>query len=141
MTLAAYSQPDWNGLKVVTKRHDQRQKDRILAVLGTSGDRSPKVDDETLLRFYQYLSANLTFPFTAHYPEPTSPREEVLYRCEVLELIDPTRYISDDFTGVFCRTRKGNFEVNLPLVELEVPEDSPNFQLIEDYWHWFWNWR
>jgi hypothetical protein len=29
----------------------------------------------------------------------------------------------------------------VPLIELEIPGDSPNFQLIEDYWHWFWNWR
>jgi hypothetical protein len=39
------------------------------------------------------------------------------------------------------KTRKGDFEVNLPLVELEVPQKSPNFQLTEDYWYWFWNWR
>ena len=141
MMLATYSQPDWNGLKVVTERLEQQQRDRILAVLGMSGDRLPTVDDETLRRFYEHLSRTLSFPFTAHYPEPTSPREEVLHRCKVLELIDPAKHISDDFSGVFCKTRKGKFEVNLPLVELEVPQDSPNFQLIEDYWYWFWNWR
>jgi hypothetical protein len=141
MTLAVYTQPDWNGLKVVTERFEEQQKDRILAVLGMSGGQLPTVDDESLQKYYRYLSANLSFPFTAHYPEPTSPREEELHRCEVLELIDPTRYISDDFSGVFCRTRKGDFEVNLPLVELEVPQDSANFQLVEDYWYWFWNWR
>jgi hypothetical protein len=41
--------------------------------------------------------------------------------------------------------RKGGKEdaalINLPLIELEVPDDSPNFQFIEDYWYWFWNWR
>jgi hypothetical protein len=31
--------------------------------------------------------------------------------------------------------------VNLPLTELKVPEDTADFQLIEDYWFWFWNWR
>jgi hypothetical protein len=141
MTLATYTQPDWNGLKVVTERYEEKQTDRILEVLGTSGGRLPAVDDETLHQYYKFLSEALSFPFTAHYPEPTSRREEVLHRCEVLELIDPSKYISDDFDGLFCKTRKLNFEVNLPLVELEVPQDSPNFQVVEDYWYWFWNWR
>ena len=47
----------------------------------------------------------------------------------------------DDSDGIFCKTRKGQYEINLPLIELEIPQDSPNFQLIEDYWSWFWNWR
>ena len=58
-----------------------------------------------------------------------------------MELLDPTQYLGDEFDGIFCKTRKGKFEVNLPLIELHVPEGSPNFQLIEDYWYWFWNWR
>ena len=57
------------------------------------------------------------------------------------ELLDPAKCVCDEFDGIFCKTRKGRFEVNLPLIELEVPEDDPNFQLIEDYWYWFWNWR
>ena len=59
----------------------------------------------------------------------------------MVELLDPTKDICDEFDGIFCKTRKGKYETNLPLIELEVPDDSPNFQLIEDYWYWFWNWR
>ena len=57
-------------------------------------------------------------------------QEKTQFRCTVLELLDPSKYICDEFDGIFCKTRKGNFEVNLPLIELEIPEDSPNFQLI-----------
>lgn len=39
------------------------------------------------------------------------------------------------------QTQKAEFEVNLPLVELDVPKGSFNFQMIEDYWDWFCNWR
>ena len=63
------------------------------------------------------------------------------HRCTVLELLDPGKYICDEFDGIFCKTRKGKYEINLPLTELRVSENSPNFQLIEDYWYWFWNWR
>jgi len=31
--------------------------------------------------------------------------------------------------------------VNLPLIDLYLPEESQDFQLIEDYWYWFWSWR
>ena len=120
-------------------RHDQR--DRIIEALGPLEGHLPSVDEETLARYYKYLSARLSFPFAAHYPEPRSSLEEVQHRCTVVELLDPVNDICDEFDGIFCKTRKGKYEVNLPLTELEIPEDSPNFQFIEDYWYWFWNWR
>ena len=94
-----------------------------------------------MARYHAYLSANLSLPFTAYYPQPMNAQEKTQFRCTVLELLDPTQYLGDEFDGIFCKTRKGNFEVNLPLIELHVPHDSPDFQLIEDYWYWFWNWR
>ena len=143
MSLSVYTDTNWNGLRLVveSQQEDCDQKARILAALRLSGDRLPQVDNENLFRYYEYLSAHLSFPFITYYPEPKNAREETLYECKVLELLDPSKYISDEFDGIFCGTRKGTFEVNLPLVELEVPQESPNFQLIEDYWYWFWNWR
>ena len=83
--------------------------------------------EETLARYYTYLSANLSLPFTAYYPQPMNPQEKTQFRCTVLELLDPTQYLGDEFDGIFCQTRKGKFEVNLPLIELHVPHDSPTF--------------
>jgi hypothetical protein len=57
----------------------------------------------------------------------------------VLELLDPAKHLGDGFDGIFSKTRKGKYEINLPLIELEVPDDGPNCEFIEDYW--FWNWR
>ncbi len=142
MLLATVADTHWNGLEIVAEsnaRHDQR--DRIIEALGPREGHLPSVDEETLARYYKYLSARMSFPFTAHYPEPRSSLEEVQHRCTVVELLDPVNDICDEFDGIFCKTRKGKYEVNLPLTELEIPEDSPNFQLIEDYWYWFWNWR
>ncbi len=59
----------------------------------------------------------------------------------MVELLDPAKDICDEFDGIFCKTGKGKCEINLPLIELESPDDNPNFQFIEDYGHWFWNWR
>lgn len=143
MVTRTLSDADYTGLRAVFEppSPSSRSTRRIAAALGLAGGPLPNVDDETLLRYYRYLSANLTLPFTAHYPEPANPREEIEFRCTVLELLDPSEYLGDMFDGIFCRIRKGGCEVNLPLIELRVAHDSPNFDLIEEFWYWFWNWR
>ena len=140
--LAAVSDAHWNDLKVVAEsRPEPDQRERILEALGPLGRDLPSVDEKTLSRFYKHLRARLSFPFTATYPAPRTSLENVQHRCTVVELLDPANDICDEFDGIFCKTRKGKYEINLPLIELQVPDDSPNFQLIEDYWYWFWNWR
>ena len=142
LLLATIADAPWNDLKVVAEPCPELdQRDRIREALGPLGEHLPSVDEETLSRYYKYLTARLSFPFPAHYPEPKTSLEEVQHRCTVVELLDPVNDICDEFDGIFCKTRKGKYEVNLPLIELEIPDDSPNFQFIEDYWYWFWNWR
>jgi hypothetical protein len=138
--LAAQIEADWHGLKVYNELLPAKsQEDRIQAALGPLGHRPPTVDDETIFRYYQYLATHLSFPFTAYYPVPKRSEEEVEYPCTVVELLDPRKHVWDQFDGIFCKARKGTFEVNLPLIELHVPNDDPNFQFIEDYRYWFWN--
>ena len=140
--LTTVAEAHGHGLKVVSKSCPQHaQRERILEALWPLGELSPNVDEETLSRYYKYLTARLSFPFTATYPEPRTLLEKWQHRCTVLELLDPANDICDEFDGIFCRTIKGKYEIHLPLTELEIPRDSPNFQLIEDYWYWFWNWR
>lgn len=142
MSICNHADAPWTVLNavpaVVSEDHRKR---RIVAALGLASQNLPKVDGETLARYYQHLAANLSFPFLAHYPEPTNPQEESDLRCVVLELLDPEDQLGDEFDGIFCRTRKGKYEINLPLIELRVRQVDPNFQLIEDYLYWFWNWR
>ncbi len=142
MSFSTIAEANWTGLQPpAASSREMGQTERIMAVLGVSMGGPPRVSADTLARYHQYLSANLSLPFTAYYPQPTNPEEKTQFRCTVLELLDPTQYLGDEFDGIFCSTRKGNFEVNLPLIELYVPESSLNFQLVEDYWYWFWNWR
>ena len=116
------------------------QKGRIIEALG-SVSHIPMVGEEPLSRYYKYLTEHLGFPFTAHYPKPVNSEEEDEFRCTVLDLFDPAKHLGNRFDGIFSKTSKGKYEINLPLIELEVSDDSPNFQFIEDYWYWFWNWR
>ena len=130
------------GSKVVPKSYQKiDQRDRIVEALGLLGEYLPRVDEESLARYYTYLTARLSFPFTAYYPEPTIALEKVQQRCVVVELLDPVKDICDEFGGIYCKARNGKNEINLPLIELEILQVSPNFQFIEDYWYWFWNWN
>jgi hypothetical protein len=142
MSIATITETNWNGPQVsAVSFPGADQTDRIMAAFGLTTGGLPKVDETTLARYYRYLTTNLSVPFTAHYLKPRSSLEEVEHRCTVLELLDPVNDICDEFDGIFCKTRKGKYEINLPLTELRVSENSPNYQLIEDYWYWFWNWR
>ena len=59
----------------------------------------------------------------------------------MVALIDPATGVGDAFDGIFCKVHKGKHEVVLPLIELDLPPDDPNYQLVEQYWDWFWHWR
>ncbi len=119
----------------------RRQKQRIHAAIGNGGDDLPMVDEETLVRYYEYLSENLSFPFHADYPELPILFEEPNYECTVQAILDPSTHVSDPFDGILCKTRKAGVELYLPLHELELAQHDPNFELVEDYWYWFWKWR
>ena len=141
MQLPAVADARRNGIKAAPKfRTELNQKNRIIEALGCVSD-IPRVQEETLFRYYKYLTEHLRFPFIAHYPKPMNSEEEDDFCCIVLMLLDPTKHRSDGFDGIFCKTRKGTYEIALPLIDLYLPEDSFGFQLIDDYWFWFWNWR
>jgi hypothetical protein len=141
MAPSVATEASWSEANLCTMSPPEpTQRRRIMQALGQA-NRLPGVDDRSLARYYAYLSAQLSLPFAAHFPRPTDAFEEAEFRCQVIELLDPERHLGDGFDGIFCKVRKGRYELNLPLIELYLPEDDPNFQIIEDYWFWFWNWR
>jgi hypothetical protein len=117
----------------------QGPEDRIRAVLGLqNGHALPHVNQSTLLRYYQYLSSRLTLPFEAQFSAETEP---VVYPVTVIGLVDPRKSPNDPLVGVSCVAHVRNKASVLPLVDIEVAPDSPNFAALEDYWYWLWNWR
>jgi hypothetical protein len=120
---------------------ERERKKRILAALGQADSQDLRVGPQSLARYYDYLAAHLELPFAVCYPPPSTPAEALRDRCQVVELLDPRTALGDEFDGIFCRTRKGRFQVNLPLVELTVLPPSKNVELLRDYEYWFWHWR
>ena len=130
-----------NGIKDVHESCPELdQKNRIIEALG-SVSHIPAVHEEPLFRYYKYLMERLCFQFIAHFPKPMNSEEEDDFCCTALMLLDPAKHLGDGFDGILCKTRKGAYEIILPLIDLYLPEDSFRFQLIDDYWFWFWNWR
>jgi len=117
------------------------QKQRISAIVGQADRSNLWVSDKTLACYFQFLAKNLQMPFSAWYPEPRQFDDQAEYDCSIVELLDPRKMLGDPFDGIFCRSQKDHYEVNLPLVELTLPGDCVNFQLLDDYRQWFWNWR
>jgi hypothetical protein len=142
MSLSTYADVPFAMLNAVPAvDSDACQENRIKAALGLPMDRFvPKVNRKMLSRYYEHLSANLRFPFIAHFPEATNAREERNFRCVVSGLLPPET-LGDEFDGLSCKVRKEKCILHVPLIELVVPQNSVNFQLIEDYWYWLWNWR
>ena len=91
-----------------------------------------------MLTYYRYLASRLTLPCEARY---SSDADGTIYPVTVTGLIDPQTMPSDNPVGLCCMVYHRNKAEVMPLVDIEVGYDSPNFQLLEDYWFWLWNWR
>ncbi len=126
---------------VVTKLLSPKdQDDRIRMIFGlTSDDPLPESEDEWLLKYYEYLDTNLSFPFEAKYSFETGPFQTKTYAITVLGLLDPDEFPGDEY-GVFCQARRDGGRIELPLTEVEVGKGNPNRRLLEDYSYWFVNW-
>ncbi len=114
---------------------------RIRAALGLSGGSLPRVQIRWLHSYHEHLVACLEFPFQARYAGETWLSHRAASFVAVVSLLDPGMNPGRESSGLLCRVQRSGEEVELPLADLEVGDDSPNYQLIEDYWYWFWNWR
>lgn len=114
-------------------------EDRIRAILGVRrGTALPKVNAATILAYYRYLASCLTLPCEARY---SSDADGTISLVTVTALLDPQTMPSDNSAGLCCMAYHRNKAEILPLADVEVGNDSPNFQFLEDYWFWLWNWR
>jgi hypothetical protein len=114
-------------------------EDRIRRVfhLGLT-DPLPLVRQNALRDYHAHLAEFLSFPFRASYWGEAEPL--VLDTAIATGLCDPARMPLDSATGSLCEVVFRN-AVRLPLALLKVDRWDSNCQMIDDYWHWFWNCR
>jgi hypothetical protein len=109
------------------------QDDRIRAVFGLGGaDALPPDSDECQRTYFQHLKVRLSFPFAARYADHRSgPVREVT----VTGMCD--EFPVDEGFGVVCNVRERESRDEVSLSELQLDDDHPNCQLVEDYIAWF----
>jgi hypothetical protein len=139
---AGHAQIGWAGSRFPLPSPSEFDREqRVVRALGARNGIIPRVDEATLLVYYGYLAANLSLPLVAYLSKPDSAREAAESRCVLVELIDPVKHDGSAVDGIFGKTRSGDCEATVPLIDLYLPEESPDFQIVEDYWYWFWNWQ
>ena len=112
-------------------------EERIRAAFALPSDAPlPKVKEGTLLRYHEYLAQKISFPFQALYDDTSPPIRQLVRHVTVVGLSDNPRRRQ---YGLFCKVQIGDAVTEVPLADLGIPEDNPNFQLIEDYLRWLWS--
>ena len=117
------------------------QEGRILAALGLLRGPLPHAVTQWLIRYHDYLAAHLRLPFNARCPEDSGVLRPWTSSVTVVALLAPSDHPAQDGTGLKCKALRDGQTTEVPLIDLEVENDHPNAQLIEDYWYWFWNWQ
>jgi hypothetical protein len=125
----------------VSPQWEDEQARRIRFILGLARGPVPSVGKDWLLRYYDYLTARLQVPFGACHAVGLLSLRESVAPVTVLALVNPREHPVDEYAGLICRVRKGDTELDVPLVDLEVEPGHANYALLEDYWYWVWNWR
>lgn len=130
----------WGSPAAIPTSHSEQDRlRRIQAALGYCGEGLPEVNAKTLRRYYRHLKAVLRMPMIGCYPEATNATEADEFRLSVIELLDPAKYLGDEIDGLFVKTQKGKYEINLPLIEIALPQNCCNWQHIADYSYWLRN--
>ena len=123
---------------VVTPLSAEDQDDRVRMVFGlTSDDPLPEVSDEAIRQYLDYLKPRLAFPFEAQYwPELTQcPNANKLGT--VVGFASPSPI--DTIRGLLCEVLDEDITEQVALTNLELAEDDPNCQYVDDYQYWLWD--
>ena len=113
-------------------------EDRIRAAMGvTTDDPVPFVEKETLLKYFEYLKANLVFPFPATYSHHDGKRQ-ISHNVSVVGMSDD--FPIEDEYGLVCKVKDDKEEWEVPLMLMDIGKDDRNHQLVEDYDRWFAQW-
>jgi len=114
------------------------QEDRIRAALGvTTDDAVPLVEKATLLKYFEYLKANLVFPFPATYSHHDGKRR-IVHKISVVGMSD--EFPIEGEYGLVCVVKDDQEQWEVPLMMMEVSKEDHSHQTLEDYRRWFTEW-
>lgn len=110
--------------------------DRVRMVFGlTSDDPLPQISVQNQRRYLDYLVGHLSFPFSADFAAAFALDPSGSEEVTVFGFADPS---VDPEDGIMCEARRGGAALPVPLSNLQVHEENPNCQRVEDYTYWLW---
>jgi hypothetical protein len=119
------------------KRKANSQTERLRTILGSDGDRLARVGVETLRRFHGYLVEHLAFPFAGRLSDPIDPHRDSRSPLTVIRLMDPVReYDPEEMYGLIVKAEQNGGRIELHLDCIDVAEENPQHQLLENNRHW-----
>jgi hypothetical protein len=112
---------------------------RIMTVFRVvSIDDVPDVNGETLKVYFDFLNKHLTFPIKGNFTRETGSFKHATHNI----LLENLENIDEEFYDIFAEGIEKGKTVVIPLAEFEFEKENDiNFQLIDDYKTWFWNYR
>ena len=129
---------------------------RIAEALAVAGpEEFPFPDDESLAQYHAYLSERLEFPFEAQFDTPPDPlppeRPGDFYRTSdgewyavdvtAIGLVPWEEHPEGWAEGLLCRALEENRPRSVLLESLEVKQEGPSRQLVEDFKYWYDTWN
>ena len=122
--------------KIVSVEEQERNIRKIFKL--KESDELPSVTNKSLQIYYEYLKENLVFPFVGMYYVEVGPFEDKEYKLVIVQ-IEPFIKLDDDFYGLIVQGKEGGRKMIVPLGDIEIKEEGPNRDLVEEYLTWFWN--
>jgi hypothetical protein len=118
---------------------DKELDKRVLKTLYSNHRKNlPRVCNESLRIYLDVLEKHLTFPIKGTYEQEIGPLETTLCPITILKLHDTV----DECYGILIKGIVGRKNKVIPLAEFTgKTTDHRNFQVIEEYKTWFWNYR
>jgi Calcium binding len=116
---------------------EEDQGDRVRTALGlTHDDPIPNVSFETLMTYYRYLAANLTFPFFTSRWVKSGPFTRKKVSIPISWLEPPVAEEFDEECPLYGIGIDQDEEIEVPLEVIELKKNDPNYRLISDYTYW-----
>lgn len=112
------------------------QEARLRRVFGVSGDGPlPKVDEQSTLRYREYLAANLAFPFSAQFYDVFEGAvcDHFVTAVRLLGIVPATRCAP---CSIECEILIGDAPLAVALTALRPCPQTANRQSIDDYHYW-----
>lgn len=121
-------------------REIREAKERLNPVLGLDPDDDwPDINGQNLEIIYDHLLATVSFPFNAEFAMPNPEQGgEIILEIEIDGIQDPD--LTDDILkhGLICQALNQGEPFKVPLAEIVIKQDDPNYHHIEDYCIWYW---